>query len=103
MREPPLCTRRTREGCGFHTIFTTARRVASDSPPFAFDCLHLTGQITERIWDDVIGLQPTNVRPTSRPQPRPTHEPDAPRPQRRALHLLALLIHESSTRVASRL
>ncbi len=44
-------------------VMTTGTFFPTDSPPFAFDCFQLTGQVTERIWDDVIGLQPTNVLP----------------------------------------
>jgi hypothetical protein len=44
-------------------VMTTGTFFPTDSPPFAFDCFELTGQITERIWDDNIGLQPTNVLP----------------------------------------
>ncbi|MCF7548109.1 M23 family metallopeptidase [Pseudonocardia sp. WMMC193] len=35
----------------------------TDSTPFAFDCLRLDGQVTERIWDDVLAEQPTPVLP----------------------------------------
>jgi hypothetical protein len=44
-------------------VMTTGTFFPTDSPPFVFDCFELTGQITERIWDDNIGLQPTNVLP----------------------------------------
>jgi hypothetical protein len=44
-------------------LMTTGTFFPTDSPPFAFDCFELTGQVTERIWDDIIGLQPTNVLP----------------------------------------
>lgn len=44
-------------------VMTAPTFFPTDSPPFAFDCFQLTGQVTERIWDDIIGLQPTNVLP----------------------------------------
>jgi hypothetical protein len=44
-------------------VMTTGTFFPTDSPPFVFDCFDLTGQVTERIWDDDIGLQPTNVLP----------------------------------------
>jgi hypothetical protein len=44
-------------------VMTTGTFFPTDSPPFAFDCFELSGQVTERIWDDNIGLQPTNVLP----------------------------------------
>jgi murein DD-endopeptidase MepM/ murein hydrolase activator NlpD len=42
---------------------TTPTFFPTDSPPFVFECFQLDGQVTERIWDDVIGLQPTAVLP----------------------------------------
>lgn len=44
-------------------VMTTGTFFPTDSPPFAFDCFQLDGQVTERIWDDIIGLQPTDVLP----------------------------------------
>jgi murein DD-endopeptidase MepM/ murein hydrolase activator NlpD len=35
----------------------------TDSPPYVFDHFDLVGQVTERIWDDIIGLQPTGTLP----------------------------------------
>ncbi|WP_433507220.1 M23 family metallopeptidase [Pseudonocardia halophobica] len=35
----------------------------TDSTPFAFDCMRVDGQVTERIWDDVLAEQPTPVLP----------------------------------------
>jgi hypothetical protein len=35
----------------------------TDSTPFAFDCLRVDGQVTERIWDDVLAEQPTPELP----------------------------------------
>jgi Peptidase family M23 len=51
-------------------VMTAGTFFPTDSPPFVFDCFDLTGQITERIWDDNIGLQPTNVLPHA-PAPDP--------------------------------
>lgn len=51
-------------------LMTTGTFFPTDSPPFAFDCFQLTGQVTERIWDDVIGTQPTGVLPYV-PAPNP--------------------------------
>jgi hypothetical protein len=56
-------------------LMTTGTFFPTDSPPFAFDCFELTGQITERIWDDNIGLQPTNVLPYV-PSPDPGRRTD---------------------------
>ncbi|MCE3551907.1 M23 family metallopeptidase [Pseudonocardia sp. RS11V-5] len=35
----------------------------TDSTPFAFDCMRVDGQVTERIWDDVLAEQPTPELP----------------------------------------
>jgi len=35
----------------------------TDSTPFAFECLRVDGQVTERIWDDVLAEQPTPELP----------------------------------------
>ena len=56
-------------------VMTTGTFFPTDSPPFAFHCFQLTGQVTERIWDDVIGLQPTNVLPFV-PAPNPDKHTD---------------------------
>ena len=44
-------------------LMTEGTFFPTDSQPFAFECFELVGQVTERIWDDVIGLQPTDVLP----------------------------------------
>jgi Peptidase family M23 len=44
-------------------VMTTGTFFPTDSPPFAFECFQLTGQITQRIWDDIIGLQATERLP----------------------------------------
>ena len=35
----------------------------ADSAPFVFDRFELTGRVTQRIWDDIIGLQPNGTMP----------------------------------------
>ncbi|MBO0884244.1 MAG: hypothetical protein J2P17_28745, partial [Mycobacterium sp.] len=35
----------------------------TDSPTYVFDRFEHIGQVTERIWDDIIGLQPTGTLP----------------------------------------
>jgi Peptidase family M23 len=50
-------------------VMTTPTFFPTDSPPFVFDHYTLLGQITERIWDDDLGLQPTGVLPFA-PAPR---------------------------------
>jgi len=42
---------------------TTPTFFPTDSPPYVFDRFELVGQVTERIWDDIIGLQPTGTLP----------------------------------------
>jgi murein DD-endopeptidase MepM/ murein hydrolase activator NlpD len=44
-------------------VMTTGTFFPTDSTPYAFDCFQLDGQVTQRIWDDDIGLQPTDVLP----------------------------------------
>jgi hypothetical protein len=44
-------------------VMTTPTFFPTDSPPFAFDRFDLVGQVTKRIWDDDIGLQPTPFLP----------------------------------------
>jgi hypothetical protein len=44
-------------------VLTTPTFFPADSTPFVFDRFELVGQITERIWDDDLGLQPTPVLP----------------------------------------
>jgi Peptidase family M23 len=52
-------------------VMTTATFFPTDSPPFVFDRFDLLGQVTQRIWDDNIGLQPTGTLPFT-PAERPT-------------------------------
>jgi hypothetical protein len=44
-------------------VMTTPAFFPTDSPPFVFDLFDLVGQVTKRIWDDDIGLQPTGALP----------------------------------------
>jgi hypothetical protein len=54
-------------------VLTRPTFFPADSTPFVFDRFELVGRITERIWDDDLGLQPTPVlpfAPARRPGPR---------------------------------
>ena len=54
-------------------VMTTRTFFPTDSPPFVFDNFKLLGRVTERIWDDVLGLQPTGKLPFRRHRrPAPT-------------------------------
>jgi hypothetical protein len=44
-------------------VITTPTFFPTDSPPFRFARFDLVGQLTERIWDDNLGLQPTGALP----------------------------------------
>ena len=44
-------------------VLTEPTFFPSDSTPFVFDSFELVGQITRRIWDDDLGLQPTGTLP----------------------------------------
>jgi hypothetical protein len=44
-------------------VMTSPTFFPTDSPPYVFDRFDLVGQVTDRIWDDVIGLQPTGTLP----------------------------------------
>jgi hypothetical protein len=44
-------------------ILTTPTYFPADSKPFAFDSFTLLGRITDRIWDDTMGLEPTGTLP----------------------------------------
>jgi hypothetical protein len=44
-------------------LMTTRTFFPTDSPPFVFDRFRLLGQVTQRIWDDNLGLQPTGTLP----------------------------------------
>ena len=44
-------------------VLTRPSFFPSDSTPFVFESFELTGRITQRIWDDTLGLQPTGALP----------------------------------------
>jgi hypothetical protein len=44
-------------------VLTQPTFFPSDSTPFVFESFELTGRITQRIWDDILGLQPTGALP----------------------------------------
>jgi Peptidase family M23 len=52
-------------------VMTTRTFFPTDSPPFVFNRFSLLGQVTQRIWDDNLGLQPTGTLPYA-PAARPT-------------------------------
>jgi hypothetical protein len=52
-------------------VLTTPTFFPTDSTPFVFDRFDLVGYLTERIWDDDIGLQPTGTLPIA-PADEPT-------------------------------
>ena len=44
-------------------VMTEGTFFPTDSTPFEFECFTVNGQVTERIWDDVLALQPNPVLP----------------------------------------
>jgi murein DD-endopeptidase MepM/ murein hydrolase activator NlpD len=44
-------------------VMTTPTFFPTDSPPFVFSRFTVRGQVTKRIWDDNLGLQPTGRLP----------------------------------------
>ena len=46
-------------------VITTPTFFPTDSTPFRFARFELVGQVTERIWDDNLGLQPTGMLPVA--------------------------------------
>jgi hypothetical protein len=56
-------------------VMTTATFFPTDSPPFVFDRFQLLGTITDRIWDDNLGLQPNGTLPFQA-APRPGRRTD---------------------------
>jgi Peptidase family M23 len=44
-------------------VLTEPTFFPADSTPYAFDRFELTGRVTQRIWDDIIGLQPDGTMP----------------------------------------
>ena len=54
-------------------LLTTPTFFPTDSKPYVFDHFDLLGQITKRLWDDNLGLQPTGTLPfaaAAHPGPR---------------------------------
>jgi murein DD-endopeptidase MepM/ murein hydrolase activator NlpD len=51
-------------------VMTSPTFFPTDSPPFVFDRFTLLGQVTDRIWDDNLGLQPTGRLPYASARPR---------------------------------
>jgi len=60
-------------------VITTQTFFPTDSTPFRFARFNLVGQLTQRIWDDNLGLQPTGVLPVA-----PAQDPG---PRRREMPL----------------
>ena len=50
-------------------VLTEPTFFPSDSTPFAFDRFELVGRVTQRIWDDIIGLQPNGTMPFAAANP----------------------------------
>ena len=50
-------------------VLTQPTFFPSDSTPFVFDEFALAGRVTERIWDDIIALQPTGTMPFAAADP----------------------------------
>jgi len=50
-------------------VLTQPTFFPSDSTPFVFDKFTLTGRVTERIWDDIIAIQPTGTMPFAAANP----------------------------------
>jgi hypothetical protein len=44
-------------------VMTSPTFFPTDSPPYVFNRFEVVGQVTDRIWDDIIGLQPTGALP----------------------------------------
>jgi peptidase M23-like protein len=59
-------------------VMTTRTFFPTDSPPFVFTHFKLLGRVTERIWDDVLGLQPTGKLPFRPASPVSTHRLEMP-------------------------
>jgi hypothetical protein len=51
-------------------VLTTPTFFPADSTPYVFERFDVVGYLTERIWDDNIGLQPTGTLPVT-PAPQP--------------------------------
>ena len=50
-------------------VLTQPTFFPSDSTPFVFDEFVLAGRVTQRIWDDIIALQPTGTMPFAAADP----------------------------------
>ena len=50
-------------------VLTQPTFFPSDSTPFVFDKFALAGRVTQRIWDDIIALQPTGTMPFAAADP----------------------------------
>ena len=50
-------------------VLTQPTFFPSDSTPFVFDKFALAGRVTQRIWDDIIALQPTGTMPFAAAEP----------------------------------
>jgi Peptidase family M23 len=59
-------------------VMTTPTFFPTDSPPYVFERFDLIGQVTQRIWDDNMGLQPTGVLPFAPAQPPTRHQLEMP-------------------------
>jgi hypothetical protein len=54
-------------------ILSTPTFFPSDSKPYAFDRFTLLGRITQRLWDDNLGLEPTGTLPFEAANPASPH------------------------------
>ena len=62
-------------------VLTQPTFFPSDSPRSSSTRFELTGQITQRVWDDILGLHPTGTLPFEAADPRwEADRPDAARP-----------------------
>jgi hypothetical protein len=59
-------------------VLTRPSFFPSDSTPFVFESFELTGRITQRIWDDTLGLQPTGALPFEAANPGGTRTEEMP-------------------------
>ena len=50
-------------------VLTEPTFFPSDGTPFVFDRFELAGQVTQRIWDDIIGVQPNGTMPFAAANP----------------------------------
>jgi hypothetical protein len=59
-------------------VMTTPTFFPTDSPPFVFSRFTVKGLVTERIWDDNLGLQPTGVLPFTAARNQTTRHREMP-------------------------